>query len=337
MTTKLLPHNWNVYGHDWAVDYLRKGMLHNRVRQSYLISGSPSIGKTRFAHAFAMALNCAHDDVMQRPCGECRSCKLVISGNHPDIVYSELDANTGALKIEALRDVMRRMALKPYESRYRIAIISDFDRARGPAQDAILKTLEEPPVHAIILLLANSAEQALSTIISRCQVVYLRPVAADTLRSVLIDHYGADDERATLLARLSSGRIGWAVDAVQRGEVLEQRDHALDLLEQIMKMSRAARFEVAGDLSKDKSALAPLLELWQTYWRDLLLYAEGSPVKPCNSDRTASIERLMYDMSADDALLALKSTQNLMGQLTANVNLRLAVEVMLLDYPGLKR
>jgi DNA polymerase III subunit delta' len=337
MTTKLLPHQWGVYGHDWAVDYLRKGMLNNRVRQAYLITGLPSIGKTRFAHAFAMALNCAHEDVTCRPCGECRSCKLMMSGNHSDMVYSELDSNTGALKIEALREVMRRLSLKPYESRYRIAIISDFDHARGQAQDAILKTLEEPPPHAIILLLATSAEQALSTIISRCQVVHLRPVPSDTLRQVLIDRYQTEPERANLLSRLSSGRIGWAIDAVEREEVLAQRDTALTLLEEIVKMSRAARFDVAGDLSKDKSALMPLLELWQTYWRDILLHASGSHIKPCNSDRAESIERLMYDVSEDDALKALKATQTLMRQLSANINLRLAIEVMLLDYPGLKR
>jgi DNA polymerase-3 subunit delta' len=337
MAVELQPHNWKVYGHDWAVEYLRKGMLHNRVRQAYLITGSPSVGKTRFAHAFAMALNCTHDDTAARPCGECRSCKLVLSGNHPDLVYSELDSGTGALRIEALRDVMRRIALKPFESRYRIAIIADFDHARGAAQDAILKTLEEPPPHAILLLLATSTDQTLSTIISRCQVVYLRPVAVYTLQAVLTAHYHAQPEQAELLARLSSGRIGWAIDAVEREDILEQRTTALDLLDQVVRMNRAARFDLAGDLSKDKTALYPLLELWQTYWRDILLHAENSPTRLCNIDRTANIERLMYDLDAEGALRALKATQTLLGQLATNVNLRLAIEVMLLDYPGLKR
>lgn len=334
---QLPPHNWQVYGHDWAVDYLRKGMIHNRVRQAYLITGIPKIGKTRFAQAFAMALNCSHEDVAQRPCGECRSCKLVVSGNHPDMVYSELDATTGALKIEALRDVMRRLALKPYEGRHRVAIVADFERARGQAQDAILKTLEEPPPYAVIILLAGSTEQTLSTIISRCQVVNLRPVATETIHDVLVQQYGADDEHATLLARLSSGRIGWALEAQQQPEILQQRDTALDLLENVLRMNRAARFDLAGDLSKDKNALPPLLELWQTYWRDILLHASGSPVKPANSDRTSNIERLMYNLSEDDALQGLKSTRKLLEQLATNINLRLAVEVMMLDYPGLAR
>ncbi|HEX2623593.1 MAG TPA: DNA polymerase III subunit, partial [Phototrophicaceae bacterium] len=334
-TRELPPHNWKVYGHDWAVDYLRKGIVHNRVRQAYLISGTPNIGKTRFAHAFAMALNCSHEDVNLRPCGECRSCKLVISGNHPDMVYSELDPNTGALKIEALRDVMRRLTLKPYEGRHRVAIISDFDRARGQAQDAILKTLEEPPPYAVILLLASSTEQTLSTITSRCQVVYLRPAATDVIRDTLINQYGAEAEHAILLARLSSGRIGWAIEALQDDAVLTQRETALNLLEEVIAMNRTARFDLAGDLSKDKNALPQLLELWQTYWRDLMLHAAGSPVKPANSDRLTHIERLMYKLNTEDAFQALKATQTLLSQLATNTNLRLALEVMMLGYPGL--
>jgi DNA polymerase-3 subunit delta' len=325
-----------VFGHDWAVNFLRKALIHQRLRQAYLIVGMPSIGKTRFAHYFAMMLNCQHEDLSQRPCGECASCRLTLSGNHPDLVYSELDPNTGALKIEALREVMRRISLKPYASRYRLAIISDFDHAKGQAQDAILKTLEEPPAHARILLLASSTEGLLPTILSRCQVFYLRPVPSETLREILITEYAADPERAGLVARLSSGRIGWAINAIQDTTFLEQRDQALTLLEQILTQKRVERFEVAQDLSKDKASLIRLLELWQTYWRDILLHAEGSPVKPSNSDRLPNMERMRYQFGADEALKALKGTQTLMSQLSTNVNVRLALEVMFLDYPGLK-
>lgn len=328
---------WDVYGHDWAVTYLKKAMHNNRIRQAYLITGIPSIGKTRFAHAFAKALMCMHPDLAGRPCGECRSCHLVNSGNHPDLVYSELDPNTGALRIEALRSVTQRIALKPYESRHRIAIISDFDRARGQAQDAILKTLEEPPAHAILLLMASSTETILSTITSRCQTIFLRPVPVEQLQSILVQQYQADADHAMLLARLSNGRIGWAIEALQNPEMLDQRTAALDLLEGVVKMNRAERFDVANDLSKDKNALPPLLELWQTYWRDLLLMAEKSPVKPSNFDRLPHIERLMYDLNAQDAREALRAIQTLTQQLSTSVNLRLALEVMLLDFPGLRR
>jgi DNA polymerase-3 subunit delta' len=336
-TIQVSAEHWPVYGHDWAANYLHKALLNQRLRQSYLIVGIPSIGKMQFARALAMALNCTAEDPAKRPCGECRSCRLIISGNHSDMVYSELDSNTGSLKIEALRDVMKRLSLKPYESRFRIAIIEDFDHAKGPAQDAILKTLEEPPDHAVLLLLATSTEQVLSTILSRCQKVYLRPVPLDTLQEILTSTYGAAPDQAQLLARLSGGRIGWAIDALREEDILAQRNTALDLLEKILDSNRAVRFDLSNNLAKDRAALLTLLELWQTYWRDILLSLENAPVKPCNSDRLDQIERMRLKMTADEALDALKATQNLMRQLDTNVNVRLALEVLMLQYPGLRR
>lgn len=335
MVETRITHNWPVYGHDWAVDFLRKGMQHGRTRQAYLITGVPSVGKSTFAQAFAMALNCTHDDVMMRPCLECRSCRLIASGNHPDMVYSELDSTTGSLKIETLRTVMQRLSLMPYEARTRVAIIGDFDRARGQAQDAILKTLEEPPPYAVMLLLTSSTENTLSTILSRCQAIHLRPVASDEMAHILTGRYGATDEQATHLARFSGGRIGWAIDAMQNPDVLEQRGAALDLLEDALKKNRKGRFDVAQELSKDKLAVAPLLELWLTYWRDVLLLTENSPVKPCNIDRRVAIEQLVQRISPEAARAALRATQHMLDLLNTNANLRLALEVMFLDYPRL--
>lgn len=329
--------SWPVFGHDWAVEYLRRGLRHGRVRHAYLITGSASVGKSRLAHSFALALNCTHEDVEARPCLQCRSCKLIFSGNHPDLLYSETDPNTGALKIEELRSVMQRIALRPYEARYRVAIFHDFDRAQPRAQDALLKTLEEPPPHAILILLAQSTEALLPTIISRCQVVNLRPVPVETLRTVLIEHFGAEESSADLLARLSGGRIGWAIEALQNPEILDQRAQALDMLDECLAANRNGRFALAEGLSKDKLALTPLLELWQTYWRDVLLMAENSPVKPCNTDRVARIQQLAYNLTPQEALKALRATQQMLGYLNLNVNTRLALEVMFLDYPGLTR
>lgn len=330
-------HNWPVFGHDWAVSQLRKSLANERVRHAYLIVGTDSIGKNTLAHAFASALNCTLPDAAGRPCGECRSCKLIASGSHPDMLYPEFDSGTGALKIEAIRTVMRGIAMKPFEARYRIAIFQDFDHAQPRAQDALLKTLEEPPPNALLILLAPSTESLLSTITSRSQVLALRPVALHTIRDILQQHYGADFERAEMLARLSGGRLGWAIRALQDESLLAQRDEALKLLEDCLQRPRAGRFEIAEALGKDKQALTLLLELWQTYWRDLLLLREGSRVAPANSDRMIPLQQHTIYFSADDILNALKATRSLLEQIQYNINLRLALEVMFLDYPGLKR
>jgi DNA polymerase-3 subunit delta' len=329
-----MTHHWPVYGHDWAVDYLRKGLRHRRTRQAYLFTGTASIGKSTLAQTFAAALNCTHPDVDARPCGECRSCRLLASGNHPDMVYSELDATTGTLKIDSLREVMRRLSLKPYDARHRIAVLANFDKARGQAQDAILKTLEEPPPFAILILLASSAENTLATIQSRCQTVYLRPVASEVIRTTLMERYGSDPDKAAVLARLSGGRIGWAITAAHDDSVLDQRVRALELLEGVLEHSRKERFKLAEDLSRDKLALRPLLELWQTYWRDLLLLTLHSPVKPVNIDRQAQLERFARRLDPDGVERALKTTARMLGLLETNANVRLMLEVLMLDYPA---
>ncbi|MBI5667597.1 MAG: DNA polymerase III subunit delta' [Chloroflexi bacterium] len=334
MTT---THHWPVHGHDWAVDHLRKALAHGRIRHAYLIVGTESVGKETLARAFAMTLNCTHPDEAARPCGECRACQKIASGNHPDVIYSELDAATGALRIEEVRNVMSRLALKPYEARYRIAIFRDFDHARPQAQDALLKTLEEPPPHAVLILLAPATDALLPTIISRSQVITLRTVPVEDIREILITRRGAERRQADLLARLSGGRIGWAIRALEDPALLEQREQALGLLEHILTLNRAGRFEIADDLSKDKLALTPLLELWQTYWRDLLLITQGTPLTPANKDRYDSLERLAATLSPDEALAALQATRTLLNNLSLNLNLRLALEVLFLDYPGLRR
>jgi DNA polymerase-3 subunit delta' len=333
MTTT--PHTWPIYGHDWAVEHLRKGIVHQRIRHAYLITGTEQIGRETLARAFAQAVNCLVEDADARPCGECRSCKRIASANHPDILYPELDASTGALRIEEVRTITSRIALKPYEARYRIAILRDFDRARPQAQDALLKTLEEPPPQAILILIAPSSDSLLPTIVSRSQTLALRPVPLRVIRDILLRVHGAPPEQADLLARLSGGRLGWAICALGDPTLLEQRDRALDLLEQVLALNRARRFELAEDLSKDKLALAPLLELWQTYWRDVLMLCQGSQNMPANNDRRERIEELARHLSPEAALAALQITRETLRNLSLNLNLRLALEVMFLAYPGL--
>jgi DNA polymerase-3 subunit delta' len=328
---------WPVDGHDWAVEHLQKSMAHARVRHAYLILGPESVGKETLARAFAMALNCTNPDPSLRPCGECSSCRRIQSGNHPDILYSVNDPTTGALKIEEIRSVNSRIALKPFESRYRVAIFRDFDHAQPRAQDALLKTLEEPPRHAVLILLGSSEETILSTITSRSQIIHLRPVAAQTVYDVLTGKYGADEETAALLAHVSGGRIGWALHALHNPEVLEQREQQLNMLEEVLQSNRAGRFALAESVSKDKQALFPLLELWLTYWRDAVLLSEGTGLSVSNHDREHTLEQLTRYLRPEEALAALNATQAALQTLRTNASPRLALEVMFLDYPGLTR
>ena len=338
MNGEMAAASWGIIGHDWAAELLRRSLLHRRQRHAYLISGPPSLGKRALALAFAKALNCEHVDVAGRLCGACRSCRAISRGHDPDIIIAK--GEDGApLKIEAIRDVARLLALKPYSARYRIAIFEDFDLVAPQAQDALLKTLEEPAAQAIMIVLASSAERVLPTIRSRAQSIPLRPAPLQLIKAALVER-GCDEDRADLVARLSSGRIGWALNAIQDGALLAFRREMLDELREIIEGGRLTRIKAAEQLSKrvgkDKAALRDILEIWLTYWRDVLLQSHDCPVKPCNSDRADEIRSLAARTSSRDAQDALAATLRTIDALATNANIRLALDALLLEYPGLE-
>ncbi|MBE0690789.1 MAG: hypothetical protein IH587_11775, partial [Anaerolineae bacterium] len=159
--------------------------------------------------------------------------------------------------------------------------------------------------------------------------------ARSDIYQALTGNYAADSAQAELIARLSGGRVGWAIRSLEDESALEHRSIALDLLEDLLGKPRVGRFALAEDLSKEKLALVPLLELWQSYWRDLLLLITGSNVDLMHADRESHLRQLAMLVSEAETLTALHATQTLLSTLKTNANVRLALEVMLLDYPGL--
>lgn len=329
-------HNWPIYGHDWAVNQLRKAMMNGRSRHAYLFTGVDGIGKRTLAYTFAMALNAPTENANID--FDHRATKLIMHGSHADIITPEYDEKTGALKIQAVREVTAKLALKPYEARYRIAIIPDFEKANAQAQDALLKTLEEPAESSALFITANTTDNILATITSRCQVLSLRPLSLELVRDVLIHQYQLAPDQADLIARVSGGRMGWAVEAIAPDStIMTERAAQLDALETAVQQSRKGRFDVAQDIAKlDKIDILPILELWQTYWRDVLLAVTGSELPLTNIDRERTIRALARQTTVSQALAALNATRKTLTTIqTTNTNPRLALEVMFLDYPGL--
>lgn len=322
---------WPVIGHEWAVEHLDRAIRHGRVRHAYLITGPDRIGKSTLARAFAAALNCTGSPV---PCGECRACTLVAKVAHPDLTLVESGSEGGTFKIEQVRDLQQMLSLRPYEARYRVAILSRFHEANPAAANALLKTLEEPSPDVVLVLTANAAESLLPTIVSRCQVLALRPLPGQQVLAALEQQWGASPETARMLAQLSAGRMGWAIRAFEDPTELEQRASALSLLGEALRGSRRARFALVEQLSLEKSALLALLDYWQGYWRDVLLIATGSQAPITNYDRAGELQRLARIAGQEAAHRALIATRRTLDSLGKNANARLAMEVLMLDYPA---
>lgn len=332
------PALFPVIGHDWAVEQLAMSLNRGRMRHAYLLSGPPSIGKTTLAKSIAMALNCTSEE--ERPCGKCRACTLIWQDKHADISFVESEEVGSTLKIDQIRNMQHTVSLRPYEARHRIAIIQRFHEASNTAPDALLKTLEEPPNNVVIILTTEDSNRVIGTIQSRCQLYHLQPLRIQAVEKNLVEHWQAETDTARLLAHLSSGRIGWAVQALQEPGMLTKRDEAIALLEQLLRQNRIERFSEMENISKQfakkKGDLFELLMLWQAYWRDAFLLANGSANWITNIDRIDFLAKITAHHQPEDFYKALTATGQAINYLKRNVNTRLAIEAMTLDFPYIK-
>ncbi|NDJ54773.1 MAG: DNA polymerase III subunit [Chloroflexi bacterium] len=322
--------NWGLIGHEWAVNLLRGRLASQRLGHAYLITGPPSIGKTTLASRLAQAINCQNPD--QAPCGQCRACQLIERRIHPDL---EVLGDDGVnIKIDAIRDLQANLARRPFEAPYRIALVLNLHNASLASADALLKTLEEPPAEVKLILTADNAELLLPTIVSRCQVLPLRPVPLRNIEMALVQEYDIPPDQAVLLARLSGGRPGWAISHAQDEDQMAWRGEVLNSIIDALRSTYTQRFSLAEAIARDNQR-DRILELWLSWWRDVVLLANETRVPPVNMDRAADLDEVAYRIDPDDALIALKAVRRTTEALGRYANARLALEVMMLDLPRL--
>ncbi|MEA2595284.1 MAG: polymerase subunit delta [Thermomicrobiales bacterium] len=319
-------------------------MVRGRVRHAYLFAGAEGIGKTTLSRAFCQALICQEPPDLGVSCGGCLACRKIARSVHPDVQTFSLAGQAAgqkgtkniSLTIETVRELCATASLRPMEGRWRVLIVEDAETLQGIAQEALLKTLEEPPAFMVMILLANDAEVLLPTIRSRCQVVELRPVHRSVIRDGLIAS-GVPADRADELAALAAGSPGWARRAVDEPKLVEQRRQAvvraLDWITGSGYERLVAAVRIGDSFTKRRSETFADLDTLLGVWRDALLLRAGQPDYLTFRGQRDRLDDVAGAWPIEAVHRAVRSVQECIADLEANVRPRLALEAMVLQWP----
>ena len=333
--------SWNLLGHETAIQFLQIHSQPENVRHAYLITGAEGVGRETLALAFVKALNCLNPPSKGGFCGSCQPCRQIEAQAFPDLAILRVAEGARELKIEQVRAMQQTLSLSPYQSKYRVVLIPDFQRATMGASNALLKSLEEPPARAILILTADARESLLETIASRCELVRLRPMPISDLAKALIENQGLSESESQKLAQLAGGRVGTALRYLQDEELLEKHTNALDQLEELLRMNLRGRLTTVERLQRGKGQAREnysfLIATWLTFWRDVLICIEASEVPLVNLETEALARQTAAGLNLQKAAEILKSHEDALAMLDQYVNPRLILENLLLKIPRLEQ
>lgn len=325
--------NWSIYGHEWAAHLLGNHITHDAVRHAYLFCGPPGIGRRTLALKFVQALNCLQPPSPGEACGSCRMCQQTAREQQPDLHIIRIEEDASNIKVEQIRDLQRVLALSPYQARYRVALLLGFEKATPGAQNALLKTLEEAPEKAILLLTADSPDNLLPTIVSRCELLRLRPMGVEKLAGTLHSERQFPVQQANILAHVAGGRPGMALALDGDDKTWTDRTAWLEHLHTALSGGIVERFTLADKISRDKNKLRDGMRIWLTYWRDLMLACSGAKAPLTNLDYSETLQQVAVQIDFTNARRCAAALEEALAGIDLNLNPRLLVEVTLMDWP----
>lgn len=319
----------DVVGHRDIIQYIQDAVEQGKVSHAYILNGQRGSGKKMLARLFAMTLQC--ESGKSEPCGECRSCKQANSGNHPDIITVRHEKPASISVDDIRQQVNGDIMIKPYSSPYKVYIIPEADLLTVQAQNALLKTIEEPPEYAIIFLLTENADSLLPTIRSRCVMLKLRNIRDTLVKKYLMEQVQIPDYQADLCAAFAQGNIGRALMLARSEHFNEIKEEAVQLLKYIDEMELHEIVSAIKEINKYKLEVTDYLDIITIWYRDILLYKATKDVGSLVfSDHLKFIKEKALKSSYEGLEKILNSIEKAKVRLKANVNFDLVMELLLL-------
>ncbi|NLL00100.1 MAG: DNA polymerase III subunit delta' [Clostridiales bacterium] len=318
-----------IIGHEGIIKHLQNAILAEKISHAYIFHGEEGMGKKSLALAFAKALQCM--DQRGNPCNSCKSCMQTDSGNHPDILWvSHEKASIGVDDIRT--QVNADIHVMPYQSPYKIYIIDSADKMTENAQNALLKTIEEPPEYAIVLLLACNIQSLLPTILSRCVTLDLKPIDRKLIKEYLMSKHQIPDYLAEIAADFSGGNVGKAIKYASSDDFETKKEDIFHILRYIDDMELHEIIAGIKTITEDKNSINDYIDLMMLWFRDvLMLKATKDPNLLLFKDEFQIIKKHANTRSYDELENIIRSMEEAKAKLKANVNLDITIELMLLS------
>lgn len=319
----------DIIGHEQIKEHFQKAIENNKVSHAYILTGEAGMGRKSLANAFALTLLC--EKGMGEPCMVCHACKQVLSGNHPDLIYVTHD-KPNSIGVDDIREQINdTVMVRPYSSYYKIYIVDEAEKMTQQAQNALLKTIEEPPSYAIIILLTTNQDAFLPTILSRCVQLKLKPLQDFVVKSYLVETVHVPEPDAEVYAAFARGNLGKAISIASSEDFKLMHREVLNLLKHVKEMDISELLDYIRKLKEDSLDIYECLDFMLLWYRDVLLYKVTKDINQLIfKDEYRAVNELSQNSGYDGLERILEAIDKAKARLDANVNMELAMELMLL-------